>query len=216
MSFKWNGANVGRRVYLNVHDIETLLSTGAVSLHAGGNDMPDIESVAVEPDHCPRCGAEVETNKFEGREVPWCPECDLLLSQNAVAAVQMIVRDGDRVLLLDEPIPQNEGVLSLPGGFAKYDEGPREALVRELEEETGLSADPSDLEYLTTYHADLSDAGIYFLTYTLDRSATAGELSPEFEEGDAAFRPVEDVLAMTDRTRESDRRRIEMAVETPR
>jgi ADP-ribose pyrophosphatase YjhB (NUDIX family) len=175
--------------------------------------MSDIESVAVEPDHCPQCGVEVQTNEFEGREVPWCPECDLLLSQNAIAAVQVIVRDGDRVLLLDEPIPQNEGVLSLPGGFARYDEGPREALVRELEEETGLSADPSDPEYLTTYHADLGDAGIYFLTYTLDRSATSGDLSPEFEAGDIAFRPVGEISAMTDRTRESDRRRIEMAME---
>jgi ADP-ribose pyrophosphatase YjhB (NUDIX family) len=153
-------------------------------------------------------------------------------------AVQVIVHDRDRVLLLDEPIPQNEGVLSrsdvvrerpnqidepipqnegvlsLPGGFAKYDEGPKKSLVRELEEETGLRADPSDLEFLTTDHADLGDAGIYFLTYTLERSAAAGELRPEFEDGDLAFRPAEDALSMTDRVRESDRRRIEMAVET--
>ena len=178
----------------------------------GSADVPDIESVAVEPDHCPRCGAPVETNEFEGREAPWCPECDLLLSQNAVAAVQVIVHDRDRVLLLDEPLPQNEGVLSLPGGFARYDEGPKEALLRELEEETGLRADPSDLDYLMTYHADLGDAGIYFLTYTLERSATAGELTPEFEDGEIAFHPVEEVLSMTDRTRDSDRERIEMAL----
>ena len=177
----------------------------------GDADVPAIESVAVEPDYCPRCGTEVETNEFEGRETPWCPDCDLLLSQNAIAAVQAIVRDGDRVLLLDEPLPQNEGLLSLPGGFAKHDEGPEEALVRELEEETGLDADPSDLEYLTTHHAVVGDAGIYFLTYTLERSATAGELTPEFAEGDVMFRPVEAVLSMTDRTRGSNRERIEMA-----
>lgn len=177
----------------------------------GSADTPAIESVAVEPDHCPRCGTAVETSEFEGRETPWCPECDLLLSQNAIAAVQVIVHDGDRVLLLDEPLPQNEGVLSLPGGFAKYDEGPKEALVRELQEETGLVASPSELAYLTTYHADFGNAGIYFLTYTLERSVTADELTPEFEGGDVVFRPVEDVLSMTDRTRESDRRRIEMA-----
>jgi ADP-ribose pyrophosphatase YjhB (NUDIX family) len=176
-------------------------------------DVPAIESVAVEPDHCPRCGAEVETNEFEGRETPWCPECDLLLSLNAIAAVQVIVHDENNVLLLDEPIPQNEGVLSLPGGFAKYDEEPTEALLRELEEETGLGADPSDLEYLTTYHADFGDAGIYFLTYTLERSATAGELVPEFEEGDVSFRPGEEVLSQTERTRRSDRERIRMALE---
>lgn len=59
--------------------------------------------------------------------------------------------------------------------------------------------------------AVIGDAGIYFLTYTLERSATAGELTPEFAEGDVMFRPVDAVLSMTDRTRESDRERIEMA-----
>lgn len=180
--------------------------------HMGTDDIPDIESVAVEPDYCPKCGAEVETNEFEGRETPWCPECDLVLSLNAIAAVQVIVHDEDHVLLLDEPIPQNEGVLSLPGGFAKYDEPPKEALLRELEEETGLSAHPSDLEFLTTYHADFGDAGIYFLTYTLERSATIGGLVPEFEQGDVSFHSVEDILSMTDRTRKSDRERIKMAM----
>lgn len=88
--------------------------------------------------------------------------------------------------------------------------------MRDLEEETGLSANPSNLEHLTTYHADVGHAGIYFLTYTLKRSATTGELTPEFEEGTIAFRPVEDVLSTTDRTRRSDRERIEMALEASR
>lgn len=176
-------------------------------------DPGGIQSVAVAPDHCPRCGTEVETRAFEGRDTSWCPDCDLLLSQNPVAAVQGIVLDGDRVLVLDEPIPQAAGIVSLPGGFARYDEGPEAALARELEEETGLRADPSDLTFLTTYHADLDEFGIYFLTYTLERSATAGELTAEFDGGEIAFRPVEDVLSLGDRIRESDRRRIEMAVE---
>lgn len=176
-------------------------------------DPGDIQSVVMAPDHCPRCGTEVETREFEGRATPWCPDCDLLLSQNPVAAVQAIVLDGDRVLVLDEPIPQAEGIVSLPGGFARYDEGPEAALVRELEEETGLRADPADLSFLTTHHADLGELGIYFLTYTLEPSATVGELRAEFDDGEIAFRPVEDVLSLGERIRESDRRRIEMAVE---
>lgn len=176
-------------------------------------DPGDIQSVAVAPDHCPRCGTEVEKREFEGRDTPWCPDCDLLFSQNPVVAVQGIVLDGDRVLVLDEPIPQAKGLVTLPGGFARYDEGPEEALVRELEEETGLRADPADCTFLTTYHADLGDLGIYFLTYTLERSATAGDLRTEFDDGEAAFRPVDEVLSLGDRIRESDRRRIELAVE---
>lgn len=179
-------------------------------------DPGDIQSVAVEPEYCPRCGTAVETRPFEGRDTPWCPDCDLLLSQNPVAAVQGIVLDGDRVLVLDEPIPQAEGMVSLPGGFARYDEGPAAALVRELEEETGLRADPADLSYLTTHHADLEALGIYFLTYTLERSATAGTLTAEFEGGEIAFRPVEEILTLGDRIRESDKERIEMAMDATR
>lgn len=178
------------------------------------DDTPDVTSVARRPDHCPKCGEKVSMSEFEGRETPWCPECEIFLSPNPVAAVQVIVYDGNSVLLLDEPVPQNEGLLSLPGGFARYDEPPKKAVLRELKEESGLSAHPSDLKFLTTHHAEFEDGGIYFLTYTLERSITTGELVPEFEQGDASFHSVEEVLAMTNRTRASDRDRIEMAIGT--
>jgi len=63
------------------------------------------------------------------------------------------------------------------------------------------------------YHTDFGNADTYFLTYTLERSATAGELRPEFGEGDITFQSVENISSMTDRIRDSDRGRIEMAVE---
>ncbi|WP_435176838.1 NUDIX hydrolase [Halorussus sp. AFM4] len=176
-------------------------------------DFPDVDSVAVEPDHCHRCGAAVGVTEFEGREHPWCPECDLVLSRNPVAGVQAVVRDddADRVLLLDEPVPQHEGVRSLPGGHVRHDEGPREALVRELAEETGLRADPADPEFLTIHHAEFPDVALYLVTYTLERSQVSGEPTPEFEGFEAAFLPVAEVLSSPDRLRESDRRRIETA-----
>ena len=168
-------------------------------------DSYDIESVAVEPDHCQRCGAELGTCTYEGREHPWCSECELVLSRNPVPGVQVVVHDEDHVLLLDEPIPQHEDVWSLPGGHAKYDEGPEEALVRELGEETGLEADPLDLEFLTIYHAEFPKSAVYLITYALDRSKVSGELTPEAEGFEVAFHPIEEVLP-SDRLRESDRK----------
>ncbi|QKY20576.1 NUDIX hydrolase [Halolamina sp. CBA1230] len=175
--------------------------------------MPDIESVAVEPDHCHRCGAEVGTTQWEGREHPWCPECDLVLSRHPVPAVHTVVHDDDTVLLLDEPIPQQEGVLSLPGGYTKYDEEPRVSALRELEEETSLRADPADLEFLTIYHAEFPQSSLYFITYALARSDAAGDLTPEDEGFEAAFRPVEEVFADDAPLRDSDQERIRMALE---
>lgn len=176
--------------------------------------MDDIDSVAVEPDYCHRCGAELGTCEFEGREHPWCSECELVLSCNPVPGVHVVVHDEDSALLLDEPVPQHEGVWSLPGGHARHDEGPKQALVRELAEETGLRVDSSDLQFLTILHVEFPKVALYLITYSLKRSHVSGKLSPEAEGFDVAFQPIEEVLASSDRIRESDRERIQMAVET--
>lgn len=172
----------------------------------------NIDSVAVEPDHCHRCGTALGTCEFEGHEHPWCSNCELVLSRNPVPGIHVIVHDDDHVLLLDEPIPQHECVLSLPGGHARHDEGPKQALVRELEEETGLHAKPSDLDFLTILHAELPNVALYLITYTLHRSHVTGDLTPEAEGFEATFHPIEDILS-SDRIRDSDKNRIQLALE---
>lgn len=172
----------------------------------------DVDSVAVEPDHCHRCGAALGTCEWEGGEHPWCPDCELVLSRGPVPGVHVVVHDGEHVLVLDEPIPQHEGVLSLPGGHAKPDEGPRQALLRELAEETGLRADPAALDFVTVLHSEVPDVAFWLLTYSLPRARTAGELTPEREGFAAAFRPVSELRASPDRIRDSDLERIEMAL----
>ncbi|WP_435319956.1 NUDIX hydrolase [Haloarchaeobius sp. TZWSO28] len=172
----------------------------------------EIDAVTIAPTYCHRCGTELGTEEWEGREVPWCPECDVVFSQLPSPAVHVIVHDDEEVLLLDEPVPQHEGLWSLPGGYTKYDESPKASLLRELAEETGLRADPDDLEFLTILHVELPDRGFYFITYRLDRAKTAGELTPEAEGFEAAFVPIEEVLHSPDRIRDSDRERIELAL----
>lgn len=174
----------------------------------------DIDSVAVEPDYCHRCGTAVGTTEFEGDDYPWCPSCDLVLSRNPVPGVHVVVHDDDHVLVLDEPIPQHEGVWSLPGGHAKYDEGPKEAVLRELEEETGLRADPADLRFLTILHVEVPGVSLYLITYALHRSAVAGELTPEAEGFEATFKPLSEIRSSPERIRDSDVERIELAFET--
>lgn len=177
-------------------------------------DAFDIDSVAVDPDYCHRCGGALGTCTMEGEEHAWCASCELVLSRNPVPGVHVVVHDGDRVLLLDEPIPQHAGVLSLPGGHARPDEGPREAGVRELEEETGLRAAPDDLRFLTIVHAEYPDVALYLITYGLARSVTSGTLAPEAAGFEVAFRPVDALRESPDRLRASDLERIELALES--
>lgn len=173
----------------------------------------DIESVAVEPDHCHRCGAGVGTRRFEGRELHWCQSCDLLLSRCPIPGVHVVVHDDTDVLLLDEPIPQHEGLWSLPGGHATPEEGPKAAGVRELGEETGLVADPADLRFLTIHHAEFPEVALYLITYAVNRANVDGELAPEAEGFEVGYRSLETIRSSPDQIRDSDVERIEMALD---
>lgn len=133
-----------------------------------------------------------------------------MLARNPVPGIHVVV-DDDNVLLLDEPIPQHEGVWSLPDGHADPSGGPRQAGLRALEEETGLRGDPEDLRFVTLPHAETPDVAFYLITYALERSTVSGELTPEAEGFEAAFRPHREIESSPGRIRESDRDRIEMS-----
>lgn len=179
----------------------------------GDADFPDIESVTVEVDHCHRCGSAVQASELGGRELGWCPDCEHYLNQVPVPAVHVVVHGDGKVLVLDEAIPQHDGLWSLPGGFTDHDEGPKEAGIRELAEETGLWADPADLELVTVQHAETARIAFYLVSYAVERSDVSGEITPEADGFEVQFRQIEEVLAAEDRMRETDRERIRLAVE---
>lgn len=177
-----------------------------------GADFPDIESIAVAAEHCHRCGSAIERRELERDELGWSAECEHYLSRVPVPAVRLVIYDDERVLVLDEPIPQHEGLWSLPGGFASRDERPREAGVRELSEETGLRADLDDLRSITIQHASFEEVSFYLISSAVERAKVSGDVVPEADGFEVRFRPVEGDLSAEDRMRATDRERIRMAV----
>ena len=59
--------------------------------------------------------------------------------RNPALTVDAAVRRGGEVLLIQRGNEPWKGAWALPGGFVDYGEDPRDAVLRELEEEAGLS-----------------------------------------------------------------------------
>lgn len=98
--------------------------------------------------HCTFCGARFTPGQPWPRRCAACGETSYL-NPKPVAVVLQPVGAGSLVgaglLVVRRGIPPARDRLALPGGFIEVSETWQEAAVRELSEETGLTADPSSV-----------------------------------------------------------------------
>ena len=167
--------------------------------------------VATEPQFCHQCGAELLDREYDGRTRRYCPGCERFFFRNAVPAVNVFVRDGDRLLVLREADQDSDwadaGRWVVPGGHSEYDEEPVDAAVRELAEETGIRADPSDLTLFDVGHSTYKGLHYNNIAYLLDYGDAEGELTPGPEAAELQFWTPQEVRE-SDRTRDIDRERL--------
>ena len=147
--------------------------------------------VAIEPRFCHQCGAELVEREYDGRPRRYCEGCERFFFKNAVPAVSVFVRSGDRVLLLREPESDSDwadaGRWVVPGGHSEYDEEPIDAAVRELEEETGIRANVADLTLLSVGHSTYRGLHYNNIAYLLEYRDSEGELTPGPEAAELQF-----------------------------
>jgi 8-oxo-dGTP diphosphatase len=77
--------------------------------------------------------------------------------ETPLVGVGAVILDQGRVVLVKRKFPPLAGEWSIPGGRLEIGETLREAVVREVREETGLTAEPADL--LGVYDRLLRDEG---------------------------------------------------------
>lgn len=82
-----------------------------------------------------------------------------------------VVIEGDRILLLNQDTDSGRS-WSLPGGKVEQGETLREALVREMREETGLDVRPGRLLYVCDH---LPGGGTHVVHLTFEASRTGGK-----------------------------------------
>jgi len=88
--------------------------------------------------YCPRCSHSLIAIRKEGRKRLACPECGWINYENPLPSVAVVIRKGDKILLVKRGVEPGKGRWALPSGFIEIEETPQKACLRELKEETGL------------------------------------------------------------------------------
>lgn len=132
------------------------------------------------PSHCPYCGTALEVGDSPGGT---CPSCGEYTVQQPVVAVDVLVADGEQVLLQQRAAGRKSGRWGFPGGHVHPGEAPWRAALRELEEETGLTAPTEALEFADVVF-DANPDGTYYLVigFVLPRHRTSGPLDESPDE----------------------------------
>jgi len=136
---------------------------------------------------CPRCATPLVDRDDHGTARPTCPRCGFIHYRNPVPAAGVILTEGASVLLVKRKFAPRAGTWCLPAGFMEAGETPEHTAVRELREETGLSA---TLTGLFGVYAGFDDPRVraILILYTADRAG--GELEPGDDATAARFYPL--------------------------
>ena len=120
-----------------------------------------------------------------------CDECNGWL--NPALAVDAAVKRGDSILLIQRKYPPMQGCWGLPGGFVERDEDPLIAVLRELEEETGMIGENPEL--LMVMGNPKRDPRKHIVSIVYEVEVQDGEPQAGDDAADARFWPLEEVLS---------------------
>jgi ADP-ribose pyrophosphatase YjhB (NUDIX family) len=123
--------------------------------------------------YCPICGTAMERRERYGRFRPVCPSCGHIVFVKPSVAVQVLLTNDSKVLLVKRKFDPASGLWAIPAGFMEADENPRDAARREVHEETGLHVD--DLELLEVF-GRFDDGGKADMVIAFRATVVGGQL----------------------------------------
>ncbi|HHB90750.1 MAG TPA: NUDIX domain-containing protein [Anaerolineae bacterium] len=139
--------------------------------------------------YCPYCGHELETRQLFGADRGYCPACGFIHFRDPKLAAGALIVEAGRVLLVRRDVVPRKGFWAMPSGFVEYDEQPRDALAREIREETGLEAEIGRI--IDVYPiADPNKPGVFLL---FEARILGGQLQPGDDVSEVQWFPIDDI-----------------------
>ena len=133
--------------------------------------------------------ANLQEGKIMKREYPYSP----------IPGVAAVVFQGDCVLLVKRGNEPSKGKWGLPGGGVELGEKVKDAIIREVKEETNLSIKP--VRFITVLDSIERDEEekikYHYLLLEFLCEVESGELHPSSDVNDARFIPVEEIEHIT-------------------
>jgi ADP-ribose pyrophosphatase len=143
--------------------------------------------------HCPKCGSSTfHEHNFKAYK---CNDCGFIYYFNpSSATVAFILNEKGELLVCRRAHDPAKGTLDLPGGFVDMDETGEEAIMREVEEETGLKTKELQYQFSLPNRYVYSD----FEVHTLDMFFTiqvedASELQANDDVEESFFAPLDKI-----------------------
>ena len=126
--------------------------------------------------HCPKCGMALGLEVRGERERLVCRACRFVFLYNPNVGVAAILVEDGAVLLTRRGGSFRPGLWDLPGGFVEYDEDLRDALVREMREETGLDVELGRVfEVRSNFFPERHSVGVWVLARRVGGTLAAGD-----------------------------------------
>jgi len=138
----------------------------------------------LELNFCPCCGAPM-TDRFSfGRTRRACAVYDFVFFREPKLAVGPLVEQEGESLLVRRAVAPKLGYWCLPAGYVEYDEGPVEAVLREVKEETGLIVRVTGLMAVYHVRSDPRGMGVIIVYRAVPEGGT---LAPGDDASEARF-----------------------------
>ena len=115
---------------------------------------------------CIECGSPLEKQNDTRYD---CPNGHIFWNNAKTCVTVALVREDGKILYAKRAIEPKMGLYNLPGGYLDFNETPRDAAVRELHEELGITINANDLVLLDGYRSDYSEnVAIIDLAFLVD------------------------------------------------